>query len=161
MRSLLLFIGILFFSLSASAQTPEVIYMDDLQEIFEAETDDLYVINFWATWCRPCVAELPYFDELQEEYADRHVKVLLVTLDFVEDMDSRVLPFLERRGPSSEVVLLDEPKPNSWIDKVSSEWSGAIPATVFVQKSKNIREFHEGDFTKESLFEKVETLIKQ
>ena len=160
MRTLLLSIGMLFFSLAGLAQKPEVIYMDDLQEIFDAESEDLYVINFWATWCRPCVAELPYFDELQEAYAERNVKVLLVSLDFAEDMDSRVLPFLERRGPKSEVVLLDEPKPNSWIDKVATEWSGAIPATIFVQKSKDIREFHEGDFTKESLFEKVETLIK-
>lgn len=135
--------------------------MEDLEAIFQEEGETLYVINFWATWCRPCVAELPFFDEVQEKYADQNVKVLLVSLDFADDMDSRVMPFLERRGPSSEVLLLDEVNANTWIDRVASEWSGAIPATIFIHKSKEIREFHEGDFSQEELFSKVETLIKQ
>lgn len=161
MRTFLLSIGLLAISFTAWAQAPKVIHMADLQEIFDHEGEELYVVNFWATWCRPCVAELPYFDNLQESYADKNVKVLLVSLDFVEDIDSKVVPFMKRRGPSSEVVLLDEPKYNEWIDKISPEWTGALPATIFIQKSRDIREFHEGDYTQDELFDKVETLLNQ
>ena len=71
-----------------------------------------------------------------------------------------MIPFLERKQLYSEVVLLDEPKYHLWIDKVSEEWSGAIPATIFVQKSKDIRHFHEGEFTYEELKSQVESLIE-
>lgn len=148
-----LFVG----SLSAQ-QTAKVIHFEDLENWFQKDDDTLYVINFWATWCRPCVAELPFFDDLKKEYKDSPVQVLLVSLDFVEDMESRVEPFIKRKKPKSPIFLLDEAKPNQWIGKVDETWTGAIPATIFVNHKREIREFHEGDFTKEELFEKVESL---
>ncbi|MEM1000351.1 MAG: TlpA disulfide reductase family protein [Bacteroidota bacterium] len=144
------------------AQQPqvEVIQYPQLESWFNAENDTLYVINFWATWCRPCVAEMPYFEQLQAEMVDQKVKVQFVSLDFVQDLESRLLPFLERRPVKSSVYLLDEPKYNTWIDQVAKAWSGAIPATVFVQKSRGVREFHEGDYTFATLKEKVESLMQ-
>ncbi len=154
----LLFLGLM--ASTATAQQPEVIKYGDLSSRIEADSDTLYVVNFWATWCRPCVLELPYFDAAQAEFADQTVKVLLVSLDFVEDYDTKLLPFLKRRPTASEVVLLDEPKYNTWLDKVSPEWSGALPATIFVKTSSDIRVFHEGDYTQEELFHKIESLIQ-
>ena len=157
------FLGLVALSLGQSlvAQSPSVIYFEELTERIEVKSDTLYVVNFWATWCRPCVAELPYFDAAQAAYADRKVKVLLVSLDFKEDLDTKVVPFLKRRPAQSEVLLLDEPKYHTWMDKVADEWTGAIPATVFVKKSADIRVFHEGDFTQEALFEEIESLINE
>lgn len=159
MRQLSVLLFLLISAFSVQAQKPEVIHFEDLESRTWTDSDTLYVVNFWATWCRPCVAELPFFDQVQEQYADQKVKVLLVSLDFVEDYDSRLMPFMERRGPSSEVVLLDEPKYNTWIDKVSEEWSGAIPATIFLHKGKDIRAFHEGDYSLEELQSQIESLI--
>jgi len=158
LTSTLLFLCLFVGSLSAQ-QTVQVIHMDDLESWFQKDDDVLYVINFWATWCRPCVAELPYFDDLGKHYKDKPVQVLLVSLDFVDDLESRVQPFLKKKKPKSAVYLLDEDKPNQWIGKVDETWSGAIPATIFVNKKQDIRVFHEGDFTKEELFEKVESLM--
>ena len=140
-------------------QRAEVIHFEDLENYFNREDDTLYVINFWATWCRPCVAELPFFDIVAQEHSEDPVQVLLVSLDFAEEVDGKVASYIERRNPQSPILVLDEPNANKWIDKVAEEWTGAIPATIFVNKKQSIREFHEGDYTQEELSEKVESLI--
>ena len=158
---LLLMVIIPAANLQAQEASIEVIHFPDLETWFNADNDTMYVINFWATWCRPCVAEMPYFEQLQKEMAAEKVKVQFVSLDFADELEKRVMPFLEKKQLVSSVYLLDEPKYNTWIDKVSEEWSGAIPATIFVQKSRGIREFHEGDYTFEELKAKVESLMQQ
>lgn len=144
----------------AYAQTP-VIKLADLSQWTESDDDTLYVLNFWATWCRPCVAEMPYFEQAGEANQDKPVKVIFISLDFAEDLDSRVEPFLKKKKLKSDVVLLDETKYNEWIDKISPEWSGSIPATLFVNHNRQIRQFHEGDYTFEDLNNEIQTLLNQ
>jgi len=109
----------------------------------------IYVVNFWATWCVPCVKELPYFDQLQEKYASQKVHVLLVSIDFSKVAEDVLIPFIQRQNIISEVILLDDPDGNSWIPKVDKNWSGAIPATVIY--NQNERKFYERSFTFEEL----------
>jgi thiol-disulfide isomerase/thioredoxin len=106
-------------------------------------------VNFWATWCKPCVKELPAFEKLNEVYANDKVKVLLVSLDFIKHFETKVKPFVAEKNLKSDVILLNDPRSNQWIDKVSKEWSGAIPATV-IYRGKD-RLFYEGSFTYEEL----------
>lgn len=104
------------------------------EQAFLNKEDDLtYVVNFWATWCKPCVKELPAFEELNTTYKDKKVKVVLASLDFPEKLESHVIPFVAKRNLQSEVVLLDDSDANYWIPAVSKEWSGAIPATLIVK----------------------------
>jgi len=162
MSKRLLWVLLLFcLPLAISAQEKvKTIKLAQLNEWIGDESGDLYVINFWATWCRPCVAELPYFEQINQEMGEQGVKVHLVSLDFVEELE-KVERFAGKKKLASSVFLLDETKYNDWIDKIASEWSGAIPATLFVNKSENIYEFHEGDLSLEELREKVSTLITQ
>lgn len=154
-------LGVLLFSgLGVSAQTA-VLKLNDLEQWTKSTDDTLYVLNFWATWCRPCVAEMPYFEQVTESYASKPVKVIFISLDFVEDLETRVEPFLKRKKLQSEVVLLDETKYHEWIDLISPEWSGSIPATLFVNHSRQIRKFHEGDFTFETLSTEIESILNQ
>ena len=143
------------------AQKPEIIKMSQVAAWDLADNDTLYVLNFWATWCKPCVAEMPYFEQVQREMEAQKVKVIFISMDFRNEYDKRLVPFVNRKKLYSKVVLLDEPKYNEWIDKVSTAWSGAIPATLIVQHSKGIRAFHEGEFTYESLKTKIESLLNQ
>jgi len=144
--------------LETFAQTVTVIGVDELESRLEKGADTTYVVNFWATWCGPCVKELPYFETLGANKADKKFKVLLVTLDFVENLESKVLPFIEKKQIKSEVLLLDEGNPNEWIPRVSEKWSGAIPATIFINKQKKTRHFHEGSFKEGELENKLKEL---
>ena len=100
------------------------------------ESDTTYVINFWATWCKPCVEELPYFEALTENYKDQKVKVVLVSLDFAKQIETKLLPFLKENKLQSQVLAMVDGKYNSWIDKVNPDWDGAIPVTLIYNKEK-------------------------
>jgi thiol-disulfide isomerase/thioredoxin len=92
--------------------------------------DTLYVIHFWATWCAPCRKELPAFEKINDQYTGQKVKVLLVSLDFPSQRNKSLMPFIRSNQIRAQVVLLNEPDANSWIDRVSKDWSGALPATL-------------------------------
>lgn len=103
---------------------------EGIESIFEQKNDTTYIVNFWATWCKPCVKELPYFEELQEKYKGEKVQVVLVSLDFKRQLEKKLKPFLEERQLQSRVVVLTDNKYNDWIGDVDTEWTGAIPVTI-------------------------------
>src|SRR5690349_13612532 len=138
---LLILFCMLLLSKASFAQGPTVIKYPDLEKILSGPSDTTYVVNFWATWCGPCIKELPHFESVGKEYAQKRVKVLLVSLDFKKDLETKVKPFLVKRKIQSQVLLLDETDYNSWIDKITPQWSGAIPMTLIVNKNRNIRHF--------------------
>ena len=126
------------------------------EKFLNFKDDKTYVINFWATWCKPCVAELPHFEELYEKYEEKGVEVILVSLDFPKKIDKSLIPFIEKNKLKSRVILLDDPKQNDWIPKVSKDWSGAIPATIIYNKAD--RQFYEQSFTYEELEKQLNKL---
>lgn len=150
-RPFLIILFTIGLSCLAVAQNIPVINLDQLETRLNNGSDTTYVINFWATWCGPCVKELPYFEKIGSDRANQNFRVLLVTLDFAENLDSKVLPFIRKKQIKSKVLLLDESNPNKWIPRVSEEWSGAIPATLFINKQKKTRHFHEGSFEEDEL----------
>lgn len=128
-----LLISLLFLGFAFYGQTVKHVYkINDLLKRIES-AGETTVINFWATWCKPCVEELPAFDSLAKA---GKTKVILVCLDFKEDIEKKVNPFLKKKNITAECVLLDEINGNDYIDKVSKAWSGAIPASLFVNGAK-------------------------
>ena len=124
-----------------------------LEHFLKQKNDTTYVVNFWATWCVPCVEELPHFEELNAKYKENKVKVLLVSLDMKKDVEKKLLPFIKSHNIKSEVVFLQDPDSNSWIPQVDSTWSGAIPATIIYNKMN--RKFYERSFKYEELEKEV------
>ncbi len=141
-----------------SAQQVEVIKYDQLKSLMHAPNGKVKVINFWATWCAPCIKEMPQFVALQEK-AGAELEIILISLDFAEKVD-KVSHFVERKGLKSKVYLLDETDYNTWIDKVDKNWSGAIPATIFVGKSGKNQLLHEGEFEENGLNVALNNFIK-
>jgi thiol-disulfide isomerase/thioredoxin len=118
-----------------------IIKFGTLKNILDTESNQIQIINFWATWCAPCVKELPLLEKLNSQ-KNLNVKITLVSLDFSEKVDN-VNAFIKRKNIRSEVLLLDEIDYNSWIDKVDKEWSGAIPATLIFNPKTKKRKFLE------------------
>ncbi|MBU2929922.1 TlpA family protein disulfide reductase [Winogradskyella psychrotolerans] len=127
---------------------------NEFEPLIYTDSDTTYLINFWAMWCAPCVKELPYIEAFAEKHPN--VEVILVSLDFPKDMETKLKPFLKKKNINQKVVLLDDPDSNSWIDKIDPNWSGAIPFTIMF--NKNERLFYERSF--ESL-EDLENQIKK
>lgn len=139
-------------------QDLEVYDFAGLEKFLNRQDDKIHVINFWATWCAPCVKELPYFEKLNTEYANKNVEVLLVSLDFPHLYDTKLKPFIKEKKLKSKVVALDDVDMNTWIPKVDEAWSGSLPATIIYKN--NERKFFEQSFTFESLKTEVNQFLK-
>jgi len=147
------------FALVASGQTIEVVKFPRLRQVINAPGDEIRVVNFWATWCKPCVEELGYFEALPGQLEGREVKVVLVSLDFAEEVDKKVKKFVDKKGLKSQVMLLDETDQHSFIDFVSPEWSGAIPATLIIDAKTGRKSFYERAFKEGALEKALEEFI--
>lgn len=141
-------LGLLLNSFSY-AQIIPIVERNDLYALLAKSDDTLRVINFWATWCGPCVAEMPYFERLERNKGNQKLQVILVSLDFPSQLQKRVVPFVKKRKLQSQVLLLDGGDPNEWIDEVEPRWTGSIPATLFLYRGKRI--FYEGQITEQEL----------
>ena len=97
--------------------------------------------------------ELPEFEKLNTESTKTasKVKVLLVSMDFKENINDKLLPFLQKNNYSTECVLLDEVDGNVFINKINPKWSGAIPATYVTTKNKKKEEFVEKKLNQDAL----------
>jgi thiol-disulfide isomerase/thioredoxin len=131
---------------------------EELKPLLERKDDKTYIVNFWATWCAPCVKELPYFEKINKEYAIHNVEVILVSLDFPKQIDKKLIPFINKNKLQAKVVLLNDMNEDVWIQAIDKSWSGAIPATLIY--NKNDRKFYEQSFDYETLENELQTFLK-
>ena len=137
----------------------EIYDYDGLEPLLSMNDDKTYVVNFWATWCAPCIKELPHFEKLNQNYKGKNVEVILVSLDFPKMYDKKLKPYIKEHDLKSRVVALDDPDMNIWIPKVYENWTGAIPATLIYNKSG--REFYERSFNYDELVTELRQFIEK
>ena len=113
---LIIAVAILLISTNLKGQTFRKIDEQGLLELTGKQNDTTYVINFWATWCSPCLKEIGYFEQLYRDSKDRRIGVILVSLDFPSQAEKTVLPFLKDKGITAPVALMTDPG-NSYIQK--------------------------------------------
>ncbi|WP_461451677.1 TlpA disulfide reductase family protein [Mucilaginibacter sp.] len=138
----------LLLSLNLQAQQVKLITVSQLESRIKQGKDTTYVINFWATWCKPCVKELPEFEKYKLSVKGKPVKVILISADLKSKLESGVQPFVKTHQLTGEVYLLNE-APNSYNEKISADWSGALPATLIVKNGK--KKFHEAAYSYDEL----------
>jgi thiol-disulfide isomerase/thioredoxin len=138
---------------TVSAQSKATIVdLAALQNVIQGSDSGVRVINFWATWCGPCVKELPLLEKLGQDRKD--VQVTLVSLDLDLDPNpEKVHKFVQRKKILSTVLILDAGNPNDWIDKIDKRWGGSLPATLVVNGKTGKRAFidhelHDGELEK-------------
>jgi len=180
--SKLFFVGVLFFYTScaehkkeskvstttteseevALGETPELpfpIYnYEGLEPLLNKQDDKTYIVNFWATWCKPCLEEMPYFQKTFAEQKANDVELVLVSLDMPSMWEKRLVPYVKEKDLKGQVVILDDSKMNEWIPKISENWGGGIPATLIYNRNK--RAFYEKGFTYEELNTELKKFIQ-
>ncbi len=132
--------------------------LKQLKSKAQQNNDTLYVVNFWATWCKPCVGEMPYFEKADARFKSQKVRVVFVSLNSARELAS-VEKFVGDKEVKPEVLLLSAGNPNLWIDSIDNTWSGAIPATAMYRKGRKVY-FREGEFTQNDLDSIIQTKIK-
>jgi thiol-disulfide isomerase/thioredoxin len=153
------FLVALLFGLLGNIQAQQIktVTPEWIDGIHASKSDTLYIINFWATWCKPCVEELPYFEQLADTCTNKKVKIYLVTTDMRKDIATRVTDFIKAKKLTQQVLFINELNADKWINKVSEEWSGAIPATLMIKGDIGYKHFKEGELT----FEELQLLVNQ
>lgn len=143
---------VLLFGLASAYSQSTLTYsaFNDLQSTLLNDKEHIVVLNFWATWCKPCVAELPDIEKIHTDFKNQGVRVVLANLDFHSQTPTTVPEFIKNRNLQSEVVHITDQDPNDFINKVDISWSGAIPATVIYYKGEKIW-FLEGETNYETL----------
>lgn len=146
---------------TGNGAAPEVVptRYEPLLERFTALPDQLVLVNFWATWCKPCVQELPHFRKVIHEYKEqgKALHFIMVTLDTRDNLESSVLPFLKKNDYQAEHFLLDDNgRMNEWIPKINNQWEGEIPATALYKNGEQVF-FKAGQLSEEEL----RTLLRQ
>jgi thiol-disulfide isomerase/thioredoxin len=130
----------------------------ELEALSYLDNDSTYVLNFWATWCSPCVKEIGYFEELHRNPPAPGLKVILVSLDFPNSIERRVIPFLKEKNITADVYLVTDLDYNAWIERIDPDWSGAIPATLIYTRDKRL--FLERELSRDELFKHVTQIMQ-
>lgn len=130
---------------------------EQLKPLLHKDDGKTYVINFWATWCLPCVKELPAFEKLNDEYKDKNVEVVLVSLDFSRQLETNLISFIKNKNIKSKVLHFEDKNEQFWIQDIADNWSGSIPATIIYNAKK--RKFYEQSFHYETLKNELQTFL--
>lgn len=146
---ILVFFVILIKTKSAFSQNVKLVKFDELNKVINKNSKQTKAVHFWATWCKPCIEELPVLVGYSKKMSN--FELILVSLDFKKDIE-KLKSFARKNNIKQQILLLDEPDYDSWIDKISPKWSGAIPGTLIVNAKK--RNFYQVSFDKDS-FEKT------
>lgn len=157
-KYLLIFIAAFFLYFAAGAQ-PVPSYNADRLVKRTQNADTVYVVNFWATWCAPCVQELPEFDSLQAYYRNKPVKILLVSLDFKEEYQQKIPAFIAKKHPQPDILWFSETDANSFIPKIDDRWTGSIPATWIVDSGNKFKTLLEKTITARELRSVIDPLL--
>ena len=138
-------------TVSLNAQKFEYIKVPELEKILKNPENKLFVVNLWATWCAPCVKELPDFEKVAKEFNSSKVKFIMVSLDFPSEIDKQLLPFLKKNQISLDVKVMTDTDYDSWIRKVDKDWQGNIPSTLVFNNARKTRYFHSGEISESEL----------
>lgn len=153
MKQFVLLIFITGVSLTARSQKIPSWKITDVVNYYSKKSDSVYVVNFWATFCKPCNGEIPFMEKITKKYGSSKVKLLLVSLDVPGYYPAKIRAFAKRSGYTADIAWLNETDADYFCDKIDKSWQGSIPATIIVNAATGYKKFFEQEFTPEE-FEK-------
>ncbi len=158
MKKLLVIVLVALCTTSTNAQEIKKVKINELVKMIDTSSVPL-VINFWASWCAPCIKEIPWFEKSVAAFKDQNVKLILVSLDFAEDYPKGIAAFAKKNNYQSTIVWLDETNADEFCPKIDEKWDGAIPVTLMVNKQRKYRQFFAQQLPEQRLVQELQKLV--
>lgn len=122
---------------------------------------DVLVINFWATWCKPCVQEFPELVKLQQTYANNNVEVMFISIDDDDAKTKRkVVSFLKKMNITTSSYLKRRGNDEAFINAVHPNWSGALPTTLVYKRNGELAAMKSEELNFDELQRLIVPLLK-
>jgi thiol-disulfide isomerase/thioredoxin len=118
------------------------------------------IINFWATFCKPCVAEIPYFQQEVKKHQSDSIQLILVSLDLKDYFPAKIKSFATKMKFNAPIAWLNETNADYFCPKIDSSWSGAIPSSLFINNKTGYRKFYEEQLSEKKLQQEISALLK-
>jgi thiol-disulfide isomerase/thioredoxin len=159
MKKILLLAALIIIYQITPAQQIKKMKMNELLKMIDTSSTPL-VVNFWASWCTPCIHEIPWFEKNVGAMADKKVKLILVSIDFPGEYPKNIAAFAKKNGYHSEIIWLNETDADEFCPKVDKSWQGAIPVTLMVNNQKKYRQFFNQQLPEPRLIQELQKLVQ-
>ena len=159
MKISVLIVSLIIFSSGAFSQQVKKVQIRDIEELVR-KSEHPIIISFWATWCAPCLHEIPYFQETVKKYANQKVELVLVSLDFKDSYPSAIESFIKKKNYQASFYWLNETNADHFCPKIDPKWDGSIPATLFVNNKTGYRKFYDRQLTPLQVEAEVKAQVK-
>lgn len=155
----LLFFSFLLEATIVSAQEIKSVKVTEIEKII-AESKTPLIINMWATWCKPCIEEIPYFQEEVNKHIEDSLQLILVSVDFKEEFPGGIVATAIKRKFTAPILWLDETNADYFCPKIDTKWSGSVPATLFINNKTGYRKFFEEQLSKDKLKKEIMAILE-
>lgn len=138
-------VGLLLFAVMghiARAQEIQVVKLEELKKVYSRPNDTTYVVNFFATWCGPCVMEIPVLNKFREDTKNSDIQLIMVSLDNSKSL-KKLPAWIKKMKILAPVYVLNESADYSWLPYIDKRWQGSIPATMIINVNRNKKAFFE------------------
>jgi len=159
MKKIYLLIITVLLSLHVKPQKINSWKITDVVNYYSKKSDTVYVVSFWATFCRPCVGEIPFIQDITKKYSNKKVKLLLVSLDLPGYYPNKISSFAKKNGINADIVWLNETDADYFCNMIDKKWGGSIPATVIVNAATGYKKFFEQEFKPEEFEQELKLAI--
>jgi len=148
----------LLFAVFGNSQDIKSIKITDLEKTIEESKTPL-IVNFWATFCVPCLEEIPYFQEITQQHKNENVSIVFVSLDMKEAYPAKVNEIAKRLKLDYPVVWLNETNADYFCPKIDTSWTGGMPSSLFVNNVTGYHKFFERPLSKDELQKEIQVMI--
>ena len=125
------------------------------------KSDHPMVVAFWATWCGPCVEEIPWLQEGVKKFADKKIELVLVSLDFPRDYPSKVNAAVKEKKFNATIFWLDETRADYFCPKIDTAWDGSIPSSLYINNKTGYRRFFNRQLTDRQVEPELKEMLSE
>ncbi|MGA7160577.1 MAG: TlpA disulfide reductase family protein [Bacteroidota bacterium] len=142
-----------------AARSVKPINVNGIERLLHDRKGKILFLNVWATWCQPCVEEFPDLVKVYEEYRDSPVDIVAISVDYPDEIESKIVPFLTSLNVPFTVYVADVKKDEDFINALNPAWSGAVPATFIFDAHGKQQKFMFGQKNYETFKADIDTAV--